>query len=317
MADGQHPSLVPRWTVAVHAVQILFAIVILGFDAYGIKYIAYNALIFSLVVCLCTMAVGAYLIASQTIFPKMYNVYIALAVHVWLLIFWVVDLGLVANLAAMWGRGDYCFTTSYGFGSTYCYLKRDLIKRDDYTTFGAYYGVLTAGAVFAAVQLVTWALTGILLILAWNKQRVAGTTTTHHSGPPQYQNNGQSVPMEKYDQPSTSAPTPGPQYGVPQPQYASPQPQYAQPAQPHFTGAPYAQDPVQRQDTVSPVSHAGGYAQGHNHNHNPSVSGVSSPQHTGQPAYPPTPQQQAYPQNAAEVHTDPYNPNVPELPNHR
>lgn len=37
-------------------------------------------------------------------------------------------------------------------GSTYCYVKRDLQKRDT-TTFGAYYGVLTAGAVFAAVQL--------------------------------------------------------------------------------------------------------------------------------------------------------------------
>jgi hypothetical protein len=38
-------------------------------------------------------------------------------------------------------------------GTTYCYYtKRDLTKRD-YTTFGAYYGVLTAGAIFAAVQL--------------------------------------------------------------------------------------------------------------------------------------------------------------------
>ncbi|KAL1591346.1 hypothetical protein SLS60_012090, partial [Paraconiothyrium brasiliense] len=297
-------SLVPRWTVAVHAVQILFAIVILGFDAYGIKYIAYNALIFSLVVCLCTMAVAAYLIASQTIIPKMYNVYIALAVHVWLLIFWVVDLGLVANLAAMWGRD----------GSTYCYVKRDLMKRDT-TTFGAYYGVLAAGAVFAAIELVTWALTAVFLLLAWNKSRTAGTTTTHAnpSVPPQYQNNGQAVPMEKFDQ--QAGPAQGQQYPQ-QTQYASPQPQYAQPAQPQFTGAPYAQDPVQRQDTVSPVSHAGGYA------HNPSVSGVSSPQHTGQQAYPPAqqaypPAQQAYPTNAAEVHTDPYNPNVPELANHR
>ena len=94
--------------------QILFAVVILGFDAYGIKYIAYNALIFSLVTCLCTMAACAYLIVSQTLIPKMYNLYVSLALHVWLLIFWLVDLGLVANLAAMWGRGDYCYTTDYG-----------------------------------------------------------------------------------------------------------------------------------------------------------------------------------------------------------
>jgi hypothetical protein len=39
----------PRWTLAIHCVQILFAIIILGLDAYGIRWFAYNALIFSLV----------------------------------------------------------------------------------------------------------------------------------------------------------------------------------------------------------------------------------------------------------------------------
>lgn len=45
---------VPRWTLALHAVQFVFAIVILGLSAYGISYIAYNALIFSLVVVRCS-----------------------------------------------------------------------------------------------------------------------------------------------------------------------------------------------------------------------------------------------------------------------
>lgn len=67
------------------------------------------------------MAVGAYLIGSQTFVPKLYNVFVALAAHVWLLIFWVIDLGLVANLAAMWGRGDYCYTTYYGCKSNLSY----------------------------------------------------------------------------------------------------------------------------------------------------------------------------------------------------
>jgi hypothetical protein len=40
---------VPRWTVIIHGVQAVFAIIILGLDAYGIRWIAYNALIFSLV----------------------------------------------------------------------------------------------------------------------------------------------------------------------------------------------------------------------------------------------------------------------------
>jgi hypothetical protein len=40
---------VPKWTVIIHGVQMLLAIIILGLDAYGIRWIPYNALIFSLV----------------------------------------------------------------------------------------------------------------------------------------------------------------------------------------------------------------------------------------------------------------------------
>ena len=81
--------------------------------------------------------------------------YVALALHFWMLLFWVVDLGLVANLARIWSS-----TYSYGFGyyydSYYGYRKRDLVvlsKRDDSTTFEAYRGALAAGATFAAVEL--------------------------------------------------------------------------------------------------------------------------------------------------------------------
>lgn len=45
----EHLLPLPRWTIIVHSVQILVAVLILGLDAYGIKYIPYNALIFSLV----------------------------------------------------------------------------------------------------------------------------------------------------------------------------------------------------------------------------------------------------------------------------
>jgi len=97
------------------------------------------------------MGVVAYLVASQLFVHKLYNVYVAMALHVWLLVFWVVDLGLVANLARMWGDGQRCYYSGY-YSGYYCYYKRDLAKRDD-TTYGAYYGALAAGAVFAAVQL--------------------------------------------------------------------------------------------------------------------------------------------------------------------
>jgi hypothetical protein len=48
-----HVLALPKWVLAIHAVQAVFAIIILGLDAYGIHYIAYNALIYSLVVVSC------------------------------------------------------------------------------------------------------------------------------------------------------------------------------------------------------------------------------------------------------------------------
>lgn len=39
----------PRWILGVHVTQIVFAVVILGLDSYGIRWFSYNALIFSLV----------------------------------------------------------------------------------------------------------------------------------------------------------------------------------------------------------------------------------------------------------------------------
>jgi hypothetical protein len=172
-----HVLRVPKWVLAIHAVQAVFAIIILGLDAYGIRWIAYNALIFSLVVvriplhashlhrnnesstnmpqCICTLGVCAYLIASQLFLHALYNMYIAFAFHLWMLLFWVVDLGLVSNLARLWS-GDYSYGFGYYYDSYYGYRKRDTIvlsKREDSTTYEAYYGALAAGATFAAVQL--------------------------------------------------------------------------------------------------------------------------------------------------------------------
>jgi hypothetical protein len=268
---------VPRWTLALHAIQFVFATVILGLDAYGISYIAYNALIFSLVVCLCTFGVTVYLVASQLFIHKLYNAYIALAFHIWMLLFWVIDLGLVANLASIWANPICSSYYGYSYSCSY-YRKRDVeirgFEKRDTTSYTAYYGALAAGAVFAAVQLVTWALSAVILIIHFNKHRTnAANTTTHVSHPPpQYANTPhnnnipQPVPMEKYSHQAST--------------HQTPQPQYAQPVQGHQQNfsPPYAQDPVQRQDTVSPVSQAAGYA-APPPNHN--TSELSSPQHTG------------------------------------
>jgi hypothetical protein len=99
--------------------------------------------------------VVAYLLAANLTLHKLYNVWIVFAFHLWMLLFWIVDLGLHANLARIWS-GDYSYGYDYYYTSYYGYRKRDVVvlsKREDTTTYEAYHGALAAGATFAGVEL--------------------------------------------------------------------------------------------------------------------------------------------------------------------
>ncbi|KAF2467262.1 uncharacterized protein BDR25DRAFT_345026 [Lindgomyces ingoldianus] len=265
MADELPPHVlpVPRFTLAIHAVQILLAIIILGLDAYGIRWIQYNALIYSLVCTLCTIIVAIYMIASQVFVHQAYNKWAFLALNIWMVIFWIVDLGVVANLAALWSSPSCGY--SYYTDTYYCtYGKRDLslLEKRDTTTYTAYRGALVAGALFGAVQFVLWVASLIILVVYMNRHRADASAP---APPPTYvaPTNGQGVPMEKYGatvQPGHPQQPGQPQY-VPQPQTYVQQP--AQPMYPQGTGpqytAPYPQqqEPINRTATVSPVTTAG------------------------------------------------------------
>jgi hypothetical protein len=187
----------------------------------------------------------------------------------------------------------------------------------------------------------------VILLITWNKHRTNtahGNTTHVTQSPPHYGAGDQAVPMEKYGHngaPAQAQQTPQQQYAQPVQQQYVQQPQqpqqqqymqpfqqqgpYGQQPQQHIAGPTY-QDPVPRQDTVSPASSAAyGYAPPSN------VSELNSPHPTGG-AYPPnaselsTPQPTggAYPPNASELstpqhtqHPGSYNPNVPELSNQK
>lgn len=293
-----HVLPVPKWTLIIHVVQAVFAVIILGLDAYGIKYIAYKALIFSLVVSLCTLAVCAYLLVSQLFLHKIYNMYVVLAVHAWMLLFWVIDLGLVANLAQTWADPLCGYYGSYGYNcSGYTYTWTYYAKRDT-TTTGSYYGALVAGSLFAALEFGTWVATTIITVIFMNRHRTNAINAQAAHPPPQYAaGNNQAVPMEKYNQTGV----PQQQQAYQQPYSAAPTPQqsYAQPVQGQFPQQPVAfqQDPVNRTNTVSPVSQAGYMG---------NASELSSPQHTGN-----------YNPNVSELstthNTGHYDPNVSEL----
>jgi hypothetical protein len=251
------------------------------------------------------MATCAYLLVSQLFLHQIYNMYVALGAHALMLLFWIVDLGLVANLARIWGGSTCVYYYGYGYSCDYSYsYSYSYSKRDEYTTVGAYRGALIAGALFAAIEFASWIASAVILTMHMNKHRSNAAATNAQHAPPQYAentvngHNNQAVPMEKFSQ------TAVPQQQYQQQPYSAaptPQPTYAQPVQGQYTQQPqpvtYQPEPVNRTNTVSPVSHVGGYG---------NASELSTPQHTGN-----------YNPNVSELstthNTGHYDPNVSEL----
>lgn len=80
--------------------------------------------------------------------------YIVLALHLLMVIFWIVDMGLVADLARSWASPQCVY--SYYWDTSYCNYGKGALansKREETTTIGAYYGALAAGAFFGSVEL--------------------------------------------------------------------------------------------------------------------------------------------------------------------
>lgn len=83
------------------------------------------------------------MIATRTILTKFHNIYVSLALHAWMLVFWIVNLGLTANLAHEWNP-QCSFTPEAGK------ICSSFAKRD--TTFRTYFGALVASAVLISFE---------------------------------------------------------------------------------------------------------------------------------------------------------------------
>ena len=93
------------------------------------------------------------MLVASTATPKAYNMWAFLALDIWMIVFWIVQFPLVANLASLWGSLSCGYSAFYG---EYCtYGKRDLsgFEKRETTTYHAYYGALIAGALFGAAEL--------------------------------------------------------------------------------------------------------------------------------------------------------------------
>ncbi|KAF2132201.1 hypothetical protein P153DRAFT_383088 [Dothidotthia symphoricarpi CBS 119687] len=156
-------------TTVLHASQLVLAIVVLGLAVYGVQHVRYNVLIYSLVVALCTNLVCMYRFISRTVLRKLDNEYVALGLYIWMFVLWVVDLGLVANLAMVWGDSE-CAPDSWD-GSKCTIHSKQHVYRSATSPHRAYHKALIAIACLAAVQVVLWTATiAILLRVSMNRR---------------------------------------------------------------------------------------------------------------------------------------------------
>ena len=92
------------------------------------------------------------MLVASTATPKAYNMWAFLALNIWMIIFWIVQFPLVANLASLW----HLSCTYDPFYGEFCtFGKRDLsgLEKRTPTTYDTYYGALVAGALFGAAEL--------------------------------------------------------------------------------------------------------------------------------------------------------------------
>jgi hypothetical protein len=158
----------------IHSLQLGLSVIVTCLDVYGVHYIPYNILICSLIIAstsdlplnllkrlanstfqsVCTVPVCVYLIVLQCCFKRFYSPYTASAYHIWMLVFWLIDLSLIAHLAQLWQNPECTYDIRYKYMCV-PYLRRDDNNRGGHrrTSFSTYYAALVAGALLAASEL--------------------------------------------------------------------------------------------------------------------------------------------------------------------
>ncbi|KAF1947303.1 hypothetical protein EJ02DRAFT_417889 [Clathrospora elynae] len=137
----------------LHCAEFLLAVILLGFNAYSVRYVAYSVLAYSLVVVICTTLVCAYLIACLSVFTRLYIFKVVLGLQIWILVFWIVNLGLIADLSRFWQLSKCTYTFSTGYQCTPLEEKdMKVFHERDTTSFNTYSGSLVAAAVFTAFE---------------------------------------------------------------------------------------------------------------------------------------------------------------------
>jgi hypothetical protein len=99
---------------------------------------------------LCTIIVCSYFVACLSKLTRFYNTRVALGLNVLMLIFWFVDVGLIASLAKEWRQPESVSVLDSG---RHCSEDRKCdLQKIDHTSPDTYSGALVAGAALAGLE---------------------------------------------------------------------------------------------------------------------------------------------------------------------
>ncbi|KAF2823453.1 hypothetical protein CC86DRAFT_457818 [Ophiobolus disseminans] len=187
----------------IHTAQLLLTIIILGLSAYGVHHSSNDVVVYSVIACICTLVVCAYLIGSSVWFRDFWAPCIVVACQVWMLIFWAIDLALLVHLAGSW-QGPACTSGLYEY-SCAPYEGHDALAMR-ISTHKTYYGTLVAGVVLAALELILWFIATYLVLWQIHPQSIEPTApsrthpqqlsaSSHQFRPLTTQNSNPAIPQ--------------------------------------------------------------------------------------------------------------------------
>jgi len=178
MSDRGHLLPFPIWMIVLRAAQLVLAIIILGFAAYGVNYYPFSGgfegVDLTMYTTIQTLITVVYIFLATFAFSGLlYNYWAILGLDMLGVFFWLVSFALLASeVANLKSELDSVTRCAYEIDGVCVYKRAMLQKRD--TTFNTYYHNTGAAAGLGAVEFVLFVITLIFTGLWLHCHRAAG-----------------------------------------------------------------------------------------------------------------------------------------------
>ena len=116
----EHTLGLPRAFVAVRIIQLVLAVLVLGLDAYTLYVLPLTGAALAMFTTVVTLIVCVYHVVSEFGPAALYNYWAALALDIFLTVFWLISFALVASqVAPLFAYSSYYSSSYYDYYDYY------------------------------------------------------------------------------------------------------------------------------------------------------------------------------------------------------